>query len=93
MTRKKRQQWETKTLERVRKHLRFNLAILRLLAEQEREEIETQVMAEIQNAVAETSDHTIEESRWLSSFDSEASVLALNILQEQDMKRDFNRSF
>ena len=87
MTTRQRDKWEMKTLTKVRTNLRKNLAILQCKTHSERDEIETQVMTKIQDAVARVSDYKIEEnSNLISHFESDADSLALDILQEQAME-------
>ncbi len=89
MTKKQRERWETKTLQKVRKNLQTNLALLTLRSTEDKKEIENRVMAEIQEAVASISDYRIEECSWMiQSFESKADSMALDILQEQDMERE-----
>jgi 5-carboxymethyl-2-hydroxymuconate isomerase len=89
MTKTQRERWETKTLEEVRKHLRTNLAFMTLRSAEEKKEVETQVMAEVQEAVAETSDRSVEEGFSLPSFDSHANSLAMEILHQQALTSQF----
>lgn len=89
MTRNQRERWETKTLQNIRTHLRKNLAILTFFSTEDKKEIEDRVIAKMQETVAGISDCDIENSARVPSFESDADFLALNILEEERMKRDF----
>ena len=67
-----------------RKHLRKNLQILTLTSNQDKEEIEARVMADIEGVVASVSDFDLDHGYSPSSFESDADTLALGIIQEQD---------
>jgi hypothetical protein len=56
-------------------------------------EIESRVMAKIQEAVASISDYTVERGSGLPSLESEADLLAMYILQERQCQREFDWGF
>ena len=89
MTPAQRERWNTQTLERTRKHLQKNLQILKSTDATDKREIETKVMAEIGEAVSRLSDSRTERGSILPSFESDADTLALDILQEQDWRRQW----
>lgn len=89
MRQHERQQWNTTTIERTRKHLRKNLHNLPLISD--REEIESEVMAEIAEAIAGVSDFALEQGRELPNFESDADSLALEYLQRRDWQERWFR--
>jgi hypothetical protein len=87
MTSEHRQRWEAKQLGKIRNHLRQRFKILTFTNDGDKEEIEDKVMVKMQEEVASVSDYTIEHGWLLPSFESDADLMVMNILQEQEMWR------
>ena len=87
MTANRRQRWETKQLGKVRNRLRQCFKILTFTSTADKEEIESQVMETMEKEIGSVSDYTIEHGSLLHSFESDADLLVMNILQEQEMWR------
>jgi hypothetical protein len=87
MTANCRQRWETKQLAKVHNHLRQCFRILTFTSDGDREEIEDKVMAKMQEEIASVPDYTIEHSSLPPSFESDADLMVMNILQEQELWR------
>jgi hypothetical protein len=83
MTDTQRERWETKTLQAIRKRLQANLAIFTLMRAEDKREIETQVMVEIEHAVAELPDCRVGETSALHSLGAEADLLGLKLLYDE----------
>jgi hypothetical protein len=87
MTVDRRQRWETKQLGKVRNHLRHCFKLLKFASTADKQEIEDRVMATMQEEIGSVSDYTIEHGSLLPSFESDADLMVMNILQEQEMWR------
>lgn len=87
MTNAQRERWNKKQVNIVRKHLRNTLQIFKHTSRSDKEEIEDRVMTKMEAAVASVSDASIR-SPLLTSFESQADSLIMEILMEQDWRRE-----
>jgi hypothetical protein len=87
MTKAQRERWNTKQVEKIRKNLRSTCQIFQHTSRSDKEEIEDRVMTEMEAAVASASDASIH-SPLLTSFESQADSLIMEILMEQDWHRE-----
>jgi hypothetical protein len=87
MTKAQRERWNTEQVEKIRKNLRSTLQLFKHTSRSDKEEIEDRVMTEMEAAVASASDASIH-SPFLTSFESEADSLIMEILMEQDWHRE-----
>jgi hypothetical protein len=87
MTKAQRERWNTKQVEKIRKNLRSTLQILTHTSRSDKEGIEDRVMTEIEAAVASASDASIH-SPLLTSFESQADSVLMEVLMEQDWQRE-----
>jgi hypothetical protein len=85
MTKHERVSWNTKTLQKIRTHLRARLAIMSLRSAEDKKEIEERVMVEMEIAIAEVTDRSVEDGSHLS-FGSLADCLALRILSQAELQ-------
>ncbi|HYW45195.1 MAG TPA: hypothetical protein VE959_20195 [Bryobacteraceae bacterium] len=85
MTTTRRERGNAKWLEKIKKHWRRNLQILRHTSRSDKEEIEDRVMARMHEAVISVSDFTIEHGGMLPAFESDADSLAMDILMAVGM--------
>lgn len=89
MTTGKRERWENKTLQRVRKHLHKNLATLTFTSTEDKDDIENRAMAEVKETISSLSGHAVELGSASSSLESDADFTALSILHRQGLQREF----
>src|ERR1039457_7173728 len=87
MTKAQRERWNTKQVENIRKNLRSILQMFKHTSRSDKEGIEDRVMTEMEAAVASASETSIH-SPLLTSFESQADSLLMEILMEQDWHRE-----
>ena len=88
MTNAQRERWNTKQVEKIRKNLRSTLQIFKHTNRIDKEEIEDRVMTEMEAAVASVSDASIHNCPLLTSLESQADSLLMELLMEQDWQRE-----